>query len=49
MKVEKPDTSNEPPSVVAPELTVSVLVPRTDVLPLSETLPVPVEKAPVPD
>ena len=43
-----PVTLRVPPSVVAPELTLKVLEPVTAVLPLSETLPVPVENVPLP-
>jgi hypothetical protein len=44
-----PLTARVPPRVVAPVPTVKVLVPVTEVLPLRETVPVPVEKVPEPD
>jgi len=44
-----PLTARVPPRVVAPVPTVKVFTPVTEVLPLSETLPVPVEKVPEPD
>jgi len=38
-----------PPIVVAPVPMVKVFVPRTEVFPLRETLPVPVEREPEPE
>ena len=48
-KLEVPVTDKVPPKLVAPLATVRLLPEAIVVLPLSEILPVPVEKEPVPD